>query len=132
MKDNWTEEIELDDVVLTIEYWGYDKFSVLHEEQCITHLLNDKAISDIGKIVYELYRCRRQHQIDIEEEVNSKKSILGREWNLKRRNKDLYNRYKDGDITLELAENIAEGRKVSYTDRVPSYKVANTTQLIII
>jgi hypothetical protein len=70
MKDNWTEEIEVQDVELTVEYWDYDKFSVLHQEQCITHLLNDKTLQDIGEKVYELYAGRRRIQMDIEEEVN--------------------------------------------------------------
>lgn len=54
-----------------------------------------------------------------------KKSIAGREGNLKRWNLDVYEDYKKGKTTLEEAEVIAKGRKVSHTDKVPSHRVAN-------
>ena len=54
-----------------------------------------------------------------------KKSISGREGNLKRWNLDIYKLYKDGTYTLKDAENIANGRKVSHSDKVPSQSIAN-------
>lgn len=59
------------------------------------------------------------------EDKIDKKSISGREGNLKRWCLDLYNKYKEGIHTLEDAENIAKHRKVSHTDKVPSQSIAN-------
>jgi len=58
------------------------------------------------------------------EEKRDKKSISGREGNLKRWNIDLYNKYKSGSYTLEKAESIANGRKVSQPDKMQSQTVA--------
>ena len=59
------------------------------------------------------------------EDKIDKKSISGREGNLKRWHLDLYNSYKSGIYTLDETESIAQGRKVSHTDKVPSQEVAN-------
>ena len=54
-----------------------------------------------------------------------KKSISGREGNLKRWHLDIYTDYKKGKTTLEEAENIANGRKTSHSDKVRSHRIAN-------
>lgn len=58
------------------------------------------------------------------EDKIDRKSISGREGNLKRWNKDIYNDYKKGNHTLEEAENIAKSRKVSRTDILQSHPIA--------
>ena len=93
-------------------------FSYVNDENPITEDL-------LLKLAFTPIKQQLKRDLKKFEEVKDKKSISGREGNLKRWNIDLYNRYKDGDITLEIAENIAEGRKVSHTDKVPSQKVAN-------
>lgn len=54
-----------------------------------------------------------------------KKSVSGREGNLKRWYKDVYALYKSTELSLEDAEEMAKGRKVSHTDKVQSHPVAN-------
>jgi len=58
------------------------------------------------------------------EEKRDKKSISGREGNLKRWHLDLFNEYSKGVYTLERAEIIAKGRKVSHPDKVQSHPIA--------
>jgi len=53
-----------------------------------------------------------------------KKSIAGREGNLKRWYLDVYNIYKTTELTLEDAEEMAKGRKASHTDKVQSQPIA--------
>jgi len=57
--------------------------------------------------------------------AKEKKSLSGREGNLKRWNLDIYNQYKKGDINLKQAESIADSRKVSHSDKVRSHFIAN-------
>ena len=59
-----------------------------------------------------------------------KKSISGREGNLKRWNLAIYKEYKKEKYTLEEAENIVKHRKTSHTDKVPSQKVANIADTV--
>ena len=59
------------------------------------------------------------------EDKIDKKSISGKEGNLKRWNLDIYNDYKSGKTTLEEAENIAKGRTAIKCDRTVSHRVAN-------
>jgi len=54
-----------------------------------------------------------------------KKSTSGREGNLKRWNKDVYDDYKKGNQSLEDAELYVKNRKTSHTDKVRSHHVAN-------
>ncbi len=56
--------------------------------------------------------------------LKGKKSISGREGNLKRWNEDVYNEYKKGRCTLEEAESIAQNRKASHPDKVQSHSIA--------
>jgi hypothetical protein len=58
------------------------------------------------------------------EGVKDKKSIAGREGNLKRWHVDLYDDYQKEIYTLEAAEIIAKDRKASHTDKVPSHPIA--------
>jgi len=53
-----------------------------------------------------------------------KKSIAGREGNLKRWCLDVYNLYKTTELTLEDAEKMAKSRRVSHTDKVQSQPIA--------
>lgn len=55
------------------------------------------------------------------EGTRSEKSIGGRFGNLKRWHKDLYNKVKKGEISLEEAEKIASDRKASHTDDIRSH-----------
>ena len=83
--------------------------------------LEDRILIGVWKPI------EQQLKRDLEkyEDKKDKKSISGREGNLKRWNLDLFQDYKNGKHTLEDAETIAKGRKVSHTDKVQSQKVAN-------
>ena len=59
------------------------------------------------------------------EDKKDKKSLSGREGNLKRWYLDIYEDYKKGKYTLDEAENIAKHRKTSHTDKTRSQEVAN-------
>jgi len=106
---------------------------LINEEKGIlfNHLLeyvNDKNPVLEDRVLISVWKpIQRQLKRDLEkyEEKKGKKSISGREGNLKRWNLDLYNDYKKGVYNLAQAESIANGRKVSHTDKVPSQMVAN-------
>lgn len=59
-----------------------------------------------------------------------KKSISGREGNLKRWHLDIYKKYKKGLHSLKEAEVIAVNRKTSHTDKMRSHKVANIADTV--
>lgn len=94
----------------------------------ILKYVNDKepiAIDFIVEMAFEPIKLQLKRDLKKYEDKKGQKSISGREGNLKRWNLDLYNDYKKGIYTLKIAENIAEGRKVSHSDKVPSQSVAN-------
>ena len=58
------------------------------------------------------------------EKSKDEKSISGRVGNLKRWHIDLYNKFISKELTIEQAEIIANGRKVSQPDKVQSHPIA--------
>lgn len=93
-------------------------FSYVNDETPITKdLIINLAFTPIKQ---QLKRDLEKYTV-----VKDKKSISGREGNLKRWNLDVYNDFKANKISLEDAEIIAKGRKESHTDKVLSQEVAN-------
>ena len=70
---------------------------------------------------------KQQLKRDLKKYESKKENLSnsGIEGNLKRWNIDLYNKYKDGEISLNDAVEIAKGRKVSPPDILPSPPIAN-------
>ena len=110
-------------------------FSIKHltDEQAgklLKHLLsyvNDeepKTNDPIINITFEPIKQQLKRDLEKWEDKLDKKSISGREGNLKRWYKEVYDLYKSTELTLEDAENMAKGRKRSHTDKVPSQTVA--------
>ena len=102
------------DLIYTIEYLTNEEKGILFQ-----HLLNyvngirteleDRLLLVVWKPI------ERQLNRDLEkyEGIVKNRSVVGREGNLKRWNKDLYSQYKKEKITLEEAEDIAKGRNPS-------------------
>jgi hypothetical protein len=87
--------------------------------------LNPKVKDLSVDLVFEPIKLQLKRDLIKYEEKKGKKSISGREGNLKRWHLDLYNEYKDKKHTLDKAESIAESRKVSQPDKVRSQSIAN-------
>ena len=93
-------------------------FAYVNDENPITDdLLINLAFTPIKQ---QLKRDLKRY-----EDRLGKKSISGREGNLKRWNLEVYNLYKTTEMSLEDAENMAKGRKASHTDKVQSHPIAN-------
>ena len=102
------------DLIYTIEHLTNEEKGILFQ-----HLLNyvngikteleDRLLLVVWKPI------ERQLNRDLEkyEGIVKNRSVVGREGNLKRWNKDLYSQYKKEKITLEEAEDIAKGRNPS-------------------
>jgi hypothetical protein len=87
--------------------------------------LNPKVKDLSVDLVFEPIKLQLKRDLIKYEEKKGKKSISGREGNLKRWHLDLYNEYKNKTYTLDKAESIAENRKTSQSDKVPSQNIAN-------
>lgn len=86
----------------------------------------DICIDDLLlEIAFEPIKNQLKRDLKKFEEVKDRKSISGKEGNLKRWNLDLYKEYKKGKYTLSEAENIASNRKQSHTDSTQSQTIAN-------
>lgn len=113
------------DLVHTIE--------LLSDEQAgkvFKHLLsyvNDEqpTLDDpLLKIAFEPIKRQLKRDLEKYEDTKQERSIQGRKGNLKRWNRDLYDRLENGELTLEEAEEIAISRKVSPPDSTQSPPIA--------
>ena len=93
-------------------------FSYVNDENPITEdLIINLAFTPIKQ---QLKRDLVKYEDKLE-----KKSISGREGNLKRWYPCVYKLYKETELTLKDAEIMANDRKVSHTDKVLSQSIAN-------
>jgi len=96
----------------------------------IKHILayvNDEDPKTDELLVNVCFEPIKHHlKSDLEKYIISKhdRSLSGRIGNLKRWNKDLYDNFVSGKITIEEAEEIAKSRKESHSDILLSQKVA--------
>lgn len=93
-----------------------------------TNDLNPETENPIVDIVFEPIKQQLKRDLSSYKETISERSLSGRIGNLKRWNKDLFLQYEQKLITIEDAENIAYGRKLSLSDkndRYPSLPIAN-------
>lgn len=112
--------------------WG-DIFDELDNEEAgklVKHLFDyvrDKhpvAKDKLTKMMFiQIQQSLKRDLIKYEEKLD-KKSLSGREGNLKRWNLDLYLEYRDNIHTIIEAEEIAKSRKVSQPDKKVSQSVA--------
>lgn len=93
-------------------------FKYVNDENPITN----NTIVNISFIPIKLQLKRDLSKWDITKE---QKKVSGQLGNLKRWHTDLYDLHIDNKLTLEKALIIAESRKVSHTDKVPSQTIAN-------
>ena len=75
-------------------------------------------------LAFTLIKQQLKRDLKKYEEKLEKKSISGREGNLKRWYKSVYDLYKTTELSLEDAEEMAKGRKVSHTDKMQSHTIA--------
>jgi len=89
--------------------------------------VNDKdpiPIDFIVDMAFEPIKLQLKRDLDKWVGIKDDRSLNGREGNLKRWNKDLYELYKKGEYTLLGAESIAKGRKASPPDEIVSPPIA--------
>lgn len=126
MAENKKSFVLYADLIKSIEHLTNEEKGIL-----LTHLLEyvndmkpiltDRLILTAWKpIELQLKRDLSKYKSKIEDKSNAGK--LG---NLKRWHKDLYDKVNDNELDLLEAINIAESRKVSHTDIVPSQSIAN-------
>lgn len=80
--------------------------------------LNPEPPDRLTQIVFEPIKQQLKRDLKNWEDELDKKSRGGRLGNIKRWNLDLYNKVLEKKITIEEAEEIATGRKVSHTDGI--------------
>lgn len=80
--------------------------------------LNPEPPDRLTQIVFEPIKQQLKRDLKSWEDELGKKSRGGRLGNIKRWNLDLYNKVLEKKITIEEAEEIATGRKVSHTDGI--------------
>lgn len=78
----------------------------------------------IVQLTFEPIKQQLKRDLKNWQNKSMERSESGRIGNLKRWNPDLYKQYKDQEITLEEAENIAKHRKTSHSDRERSGAIA--------
>jgi hypothetical protein len=86
--------------------------------------LNPVPINFIVDMAFEPIKLQLKRDLKKYENTKEFKSNGGKIGNLKRWNKDLYDKVLSKEITLEDAEKIAERRKASHTDVERSHRVA--------
>ncbi len=87
--------------------------------------LDPKTEDILIELVFEPIKQNLKRDLKKWEGIKEDRSINGREGNLKRWNRDLYDLFKKGEYTLLGAESIAKGRKVSPPDSTLSPPIAN-------
>ena len=94
----------------------------------ILEYVNDlnPEITDLSvDLVFEPVKLQLKRDLTKYEDIKDKKSISGREGNLKRWHLDVYNIYMSTELTLEDAEDMAKNRKTSQPDKLQSQNIAN-------
>ena len=113
--------------------WG-DTFDELSDDEAgklVKHLfayVNDEhpiAPDTVTRISFISIKNQLKRDLEKYEEKRGGNSKAGREGNLKRWHLDIYNIYTSTELTLEDAEDMAQGRKASQPDSNQSQTVAN-------
>lgn len=87
--------------------------------------LDPKTEDLIVEISFEPIKQQLKRDLNIWEDKVEARSLSGKEGNLKRWSKDLYLKFKKGEITLEQAVDTAKSRKQSQPDNLQSQPFAN-------
>lgn len=109
----------------------FDALSDVDAGQLIKHIfkyVNDEnPTSDNEKVTLMFISIKQQLKRDLSkwDVTKEQKKISGQLGNLKRWHADLYELHINENMTLEKALEIAESRKLSHTDKVPSQNIAN-------
>ena len=125
MADNKKSFILYSDTLSMVEKLPNEKAGELFK--MILEYVNDKQPQTddlLLQIAFEPIKLQLKRDLRHWEETIVSKSLSGRLGNLKRWNIDLYNKVIDKSLTIEDAEIIASGRKVSHTDKTVSQRVA--------
>ena len=114
------------DLIHTVSKMPHDKAGELFMH-ILKYVNDEEPVTDdlIISLTFEPIKQQLKRDLNKWQDKKSNQSEKGREGNLKRWNKDIYNKYKEGKHTLEEAENIAKDRKVSLTDKTVSPTIAN-------
>ena len=114
------------DLIHTIMKMPDDKAGLLFKH--ILKYVNDlNPITDdlIVELTFEPIKQQLKRDLDKYNDVKIDKSNSGKLGNLKRWNKDLYDKVVSNELVIDEAMIIAHGRKASHSDNVPSQTVAN-------
>lgn len=113
------------DLIHTIEKLPNEDAGELFKH--ILRYVNDKNPTTeniLVDVTFEPIKQQLKRDLKAWEGSKEEKSIAGIKGNLKRWNSDLYEQVVSGKITLEEAQSIAEHRRTSQPDKVPSQSVA--------
>jgi len=113
------------DLIHTIEKLPNEDAGELFKH--ILRYVNDKNPTTeniLVDVTFEPIKQQLKRDLKAWEGSKEEKSIAGIKGNLKRWNSDLYEQVVSGKITLEQAQSIAEHRRTSQPDKVPSQEVA--------
>ena len=113
------------DLIHTIEKLPNEDAGELFKH--ILRYVNDKNPTTeniLVDVTFEPIKQQLKRDLKAWEGSKEEKSIAGIKGNLKRWNSDLYEQVVSKKITLEEAQSIAEHRRTSQPDKVPSQKVA--------
>jgi len=125
MAENKKSFILYCDLIHTIEKMPSDKAGELFKHILMyVNDMNPQTEDLIINLTFEPIKQQLKRDLKKFEEVKEIKSNGGRLGNLKRWNEDLHKQVIDKKLTLEEAEKIAESRKTSHTDIVPSHTIA--------
>ena len=113
------------DLIHTIEKLPNEDAGELFKH--ILRYVNDKNPTTeniLVDVTFEPIKQQLKRDLKAWEGSKEEKSIAGIKGNLKRWNSDLYEQVVSGKITLEEAQSIAEHRRTSQHDKVPSQSIA--------
>lgn len=109
----------------------WDKLDDEQAGRLIKHIIsyvnddNPEAPDFITELAFEPIKQSLKRDLKKYQDTKDERSRNGRLGNLKRYHNELYLKVQDKSMTLEAAENIAQGRKGSHSDSKRSPKVAN-------
>lgn len=115
------------DYIHTVRKMDRDKAGLLF--LTILEYVNDlnPVVEDIVvDLVFEPIKQQMKRDLKSWEEEKTKKSIGGREGNLKKHHLDLYNKYVNNELSLDEAESVAKHRKAPHTDKIAKDSPAST------
>ena len=113
------------DLIHTIEKLPNEDAGELFKH--ILRYVNDKNPTTeniLVDVTFEPIKQQLKRDLKAWEGSKEEKSIAGIKGNLKRWNSDLYEQVVSGKITLDEAQSIAEHRRTSQHDKVPSQSIA--------